>query len=75
MRLPTWYRHRRMLAALTTGAALAMQRAMEEVNDSLAAASGGKLAIRVGINTGEVVVGARDVGGRVEFTAIGDPVT
>jgi class 3 adenylate cyclase/tetratricopeptide (TPR) repeat protein len=61
-------------AERAVGAALAMQRAMDEVNDSLAAYSGGKLAIRVGVNTGEVVVGARDVGGRVEFTAIGDPV-
>jgi class 3 adenylate cyclase len=49
-------------------AALAMQRTIE----SFAATQGGALRLRVGINTGEVLVGGIAAGG--DFTAMGDAV-
>ncbi|MCC7103556.1 MAG: AAA family ATPase, partial [Chloroflexi bacterium] len=55
-------------------AALAMLRAVEELNETHATIGAGKLAIRLGVNTGLVVVGAREMGGRQEYTAIGDAV-
>jgi class 3 adenylate cyclase/tetratricopeptide (TPR) repeat protein len=61
-------------AQRAVGAALAILRAVEELNESLALPSGLRLAIRVGINTGPVVVGGREVGGHHEYTAIGDAV-
>ena len=51
-------------------AALGMQDAMAEINESLGATHGVTLALRVGVNTGEVVAGAVGDG----YTVIGDTV-
>ncbi len=51
-------------------AALGMQDAMAEINESLGATHGVNLALRVGVNTGEVVAGAVGDG----YTVIGDTV-
>jgi class 3 adenylate cyclase len=51
-------------------AALGMQDAMGEVNERLSASHGVTLALRVGVNTGEVVAGAMGDG----YTVIGDTV-
>src|SRR5690349_23576047 len=51
-------------------AALGMQEAMGEINERLAASLGVSLALRVGVNTGEVVAGAVGDG----YTVIGDTV-
>ena len=51
-------------------AALGMQDAMSEINESLGATYGVNLALRVGVNTGEVVAGAVGDG----YTVIGDTV-
>jgi len=51
-------------------AALGMQAAMTEINESLAFSHGVEIALRVGVNTGEVLAGA--VG--EEYTVIGDTV-
>ena len=61
-------------AQRAVGAGLAMLRACDELNETLALPPGVRLAIRVGINTGQVVVGGREVGGHREYTAIGDAV-
>jgi class 3 adenylate cyclase/tetratricopeptide (TPR) repeat protein len=55
-------------------AALGMQRALEAFNVDLERERGLRLALRIGIETGEVVAGMRDVGGVREYTAIGDAV-
>ena len=54
--------------AVRTG--LAMQAAMEEVNDRIAADVGAHFALRVGINSGEVLAGRVGDG----YTVIGDAV-
>ena len=51
-------------------AGLAMQDAMEEVNERVAADIGADFALRVGINSGEVLAGRVGDG----YTVIGDPV-
>ena len=51
-------------------AALGMQDAMAEINERLGASHGVSLALRVGVNTGEVVAGAVGDG----YTVIGDTV-
>ena len=51
-------------------AALGMQGAMAEINEHLGATHGVNLALRVGVNTGEVVAGAVGDG----YTVIGDTV-
>ena len=51
-------------------AGLGMQQAMEEINEQLARTHGETLALRVGVNTGEVVAGA--VGDA--YTVVGDTV-
>src|SRR5919197_894075 len=51
-------------------AALGMQGAMAEINESLGASHGVNLALRVGVNTGEVVAGSVGDG----YTVIGDTV-
>ncbi len=51
-------------------AALGMQDAMSEINEGLGASHGVNLALRVGVNTGEVVAGAVGDG----YTVIGDTV-
>jgi class 3 adenylate cyclase/predicted ATPase len=51
-------------------AALGMQDAMSEINEGLGATHGVNLALRVGVNTGEVVAGAVGDG----YTVIGDTV-
>jgi class 3 adenylate cyclase/ribosomal protein L40E len=51
-------------------AALGMQAAMGEINESLGESHGVNLALRVGVNTGEVVAGAVGDG----YTVIGDTV-
>ncbi|HEY8002525.1 MAG TPA: adenylate/guanylate cyclase domain-containing protein, partial [Solirubrobacterales bacterium] len=54
--------------AVRTG--LAMQAAMEEINERIAADVGADFALRVGINSGEVLAGRVGDG----YTVIGDPV-
>ena len=51
-------------------AGLGMQAAMDEINDEIAGPSGVEFALRVGINSGEVLAG--QVGD--EYTVMGDPV-
>ena len=51
-------------------AGLAMQAAMEEINERIAADLGANFALRVGINSGEVLAGRIGDG----YTVIGDPV-
>ncbi len=51
-------------------AALGMQEAMGEINERLASSYGVSLALRVGVNTGEVAAGAIGDG----YTVIGDTV-
>ena len=41
-------------------AALAMQRRLSELNERLAPTAGGELAMRIGVNTGEVIAAAGD---------------
>jgi len=55
-------------------AALDMVASLADLNDGLAKSAGPKLEMRVGINTGEVVIGA--VGERQgdEFVVVGDPI-
>src|SRR5688572_3372687 len=55
-------------------AALAMQRSIAHLNDDLARRHGVRLALRIGINTGEVVAGllAGDV--QTAYTVVGDAV-
>lgn len=55
-------------------AALAMQSAMARLNDDLEREQGVRLALRVGVNTGEVVAGL--LGGEIEgaYTVVGDTV-
>jgi class 3 adenylate cyclase/tetratricopeptide (TPR) repeat protein len=55
-------------------AALAMQRALERFNAELERARGMRLALRIGIESGDVVAGVRDVAGVREYTVIGDAV-
>jgi adenylate cyclase len=55
-------------------AALAMQRALERFNDDLQRSHGLALRLRIGVESGEVVAGPREVGGMVEYTVIGDAV-
>jgi class 3 adenylate cyclase/tetratricopeptide (TPR) repeat protein len=55
-------------------AALAMQGALEIFNAEIEPVRGFRLALRIGIETGEVVTGLRDVNGVREYTAIGDAV-
>ena len=55
-------------------AALDMVERLDAFNGRWAARLGQALAIGIGINTGEVVVGNVGSAARVEYTAIGDPV-
>jgi class 3 adenylate cyclase/tetratricopeptide (TPR) repeat protein len=55
-------------------AALAMQRALERFNQQLERSHGLDLRLRIGVESGEVVAGPREVGGIVEYTVIGDAV-
>jgi class 3 adenylate cyclase/tetratricopeptide (TPR) repeat protein len=51
-------------------AALAMQAAMDEVNEDIGASTDASFLLRIGINSGEVLAG--QVGG--DYTVMGDPV-
>ena len=51
-------------------AGLAMQAAMDEINERIASDVGANFALRVGINSGEVLAGRVGDG----YTVIGDPV-
>jgi class 3 adenylate cyclase/tetratricopeptide (TPR) repeat protein len=55
-------------------AALGMQKALARFNAEIEPIRGFRLALRIGIETGEVVTGLRDVNGTREYTAIGDAV-
>ena len=55
-------------------AALGMQRALQAFNVDLERERALRFALRIGIETGEVVAGVRDVGGVREYTVIGDAV-
>ena len=55
-------------------AALAMQRALERFNEALERTHDLALKLRIGVESGEVVAGPREVGGMVEYTVIGDAV-
>jgi adenylate cyclase len=64
-------------AAAAVRAALAMSGAVERVNEELAASWDGpapKLAVGVGINTGECVVGNMGSRWRYDYSVLGDPV-
>jgi class 3 adenylate cyclase/predicted ATPase len=52
-------------------AALEMQKKLREHADRLAKLGKPTIAVRVGINTGEVVMRAIETGGRLEYTTIG----
>jgi tetratricopeptide (TPR) repeat protein len=51
-----------------------MQRALDQFNAEIEPSRGFRLALRIGIECGEVVAGLRDVNGVREYTAIGDAV-
>jgi class 3 adenylate cyclase/tetratricopeptide (TPR) repeat protein len=55
-------------------AALAMQRALGRFNHELEGQRGLALRLRIGVESGEVIAGPREVGGMVEYTVIGDAV-
>jgi len=55
-------------------AALAMQAALGEINGELERDHGLRLELRIGVNTGEVVAGVREIGGLQDGTVIGDTV-
>jgi len=55
-------------------AALAMQAALGEINGDLERDHGLRLELRIGVNTGEVIAGVREVGGIQDSTVIGDTV-
>ncbi|MCC7103994.1 MAG: AAA family ATPase [Chloroflexi bacterium] len=61
-------------AARALRAGLGMQRAMATFNQRLEREGGPRLALRIGIESGEVVAGTRRVGGVSEYTVIGDAV-
>jgi class 3 adenylate cyclase/tetratricopeptide (TPR) repeat protein len=55
-------------------AAMAMQAAIEHLNDSLESRHGTRLALRIGINTGEVVAGLLSSDVQSAYTVVGDAV-
>jgi class 3 adenylate cyclase/tetratricopeptide (TPR) repeat protein len=61
-------------AGRAVDAALAMQAALGEINGELERDHGLRLELRIGVNTGEVVAGVREVGGFQDGTVIGDTV-
>jgi class 3 adenylate cyclase/tetratricopeptide (TPR) repeat protein len=52
--------------------ALAMQQAFQPVAEMAKREYGRELAVRIGVNTGDVVTGAWDVDGRLDYSATGD---
>ena len=54
--------------------AIAMQRAARELNRDWVARGEMPLEIRIGINTGEVVVGNMGSSKRLSYTVLGEPV-
>jgi class 3 adenylate cyclase/tetratricopeptide (TPR) repeat protein len=61
-------------AVRAVDAALAMQATLGEINGDLERDHGLRLELRIGVNTGEVVAGVREVGGFQDATVIGDTV-
>jgi adenylate cyclase len=61
-------------AALAMRAALRCQEKLETLNDEFAAAGLPRLGMRVGVNSGEVIVGNIGSRRRFEYTVIGDAV-
>jgi class 3 adenylate cyclase/tetratricopeptide (TPR) repeat protein len=61
-------------ASRAIDAGLAMQATLGEINGELERDHGLRLELRIGVNTGEVVAGVRQVGGFHDFTVIGDTV-
>lgn len=61
-------------ACRAVDAALAMQATLGEINGDLERDHGLRLELRIGVNTGEVVAGVREVGGFHDTTVIGDTV-
>ena len=61
-------------AARAVEAALAIQEAMRKVGDELEANRGRRVALRIGVNTGLVVVGKIGDDLRMDYTAQGDTV-
>ena len=55
-------------------AALAMCQAMEALGQASDGSQNPQLQLRIGVNTGEVVAGSRDVGGYREYSVFGDVV-
>lgn len=60
--------------ARAVDAALAMQAALGEINGELERDYGRRLELRIGVDTGEVVAGVRQIGGLQDATVIGDAV-
>jgi|GEM_PF-377962 len=52
--------------------ALAMQEAFQEVVDFAMERAGKKVALRIGVNSGELVSGSWDINGRIDYSATGD---
>src|SRR3972149_837545 len=61
-------------AARAVEAALAIQEAMQKVGDELQRSRGQRVALRIGVNTGLVVVGKIGDDLRMDYTAQGDTV-
>jgi class 3 adenylate cyclase/tetratricopeptide (TPR) repeat protein len=61
-------------AARAVEAALAIQESMRKVGDELEASRGRRVALRIGVNTGLVVVGRIGDDLRMDYTAQGDTV-
>src|SRR4051812_45249120 len=61
-------------ACRAVDAALAMQATLGEINGELERDHGLRLELRIGVNTGEVLAGVREVGGFHDATVIGDTV-
>jgi adenylate cyclase len=68
---PVWQEDHAMRACLS---ALDMQEAVARINTTWPAEGKPRIAVRIGINTGEMVVGNMGATGKFDYTVIGDNV-